>query len=413
MNIKDKILGKENEIAAARYSCEESICELRRLEEMVESAVRDNNPEKKEMFLEQAHMERCLSEQMTMKVNDALHQLHQLESSLAAVDSTLAEEAHNWDPMTISAGSNKSLEWKCRKGHIYEAFVHNRVSKETGCPYCSKRKALAGDNDLGTTHPGLAKEAYGWDVSTVMAGTHKSLAWVCEAGHVYEKSPYLRAKSNRSMCPECKEVKMKVYKTFKADPKGYKKYLTDEGLPIEPDSVGVGFERIRSESWDNSLASLKESMLKDGLLKNILVSMNDHNVTENELLGQPWQLIDGELRLQAFIELRKEYPEDDRFEFIDADVLNHDCFPIGFFSGHPDHWVVSSPKPRHKIRNTNLGRVAEALENEIPAKILPEEDWKSVSIMPDLEIRARGEYGENLRDLKRLAAAIRSRIEEV
>ena len=414
MNIKYKILSKEKGIAAARHSCEESICELKRLEEMVEAAVRDNNPEKKEMFLKQVHIERRCSEQMKERVNVQLNELHQLESSLAAVLPELAKEAHNWDATNISAGSNKNLEWKCTEGHIYEAFVHNRVSKETGCPYCSKRKALPGVNDLNTTHPQIAKEAHGWDPTTVLAGTHKSFAWACEAGHVYKKSPYLRTKNQRSMCPECKEVKMMVQKTFKADPEGYDNYLTDEGIPIKPDSVGVGFERIRSESWANSLASIKESILRKGLSKNILVSINDHNVTEDELIGRPFQLIDGELRLQAFIELKKEYPEDDRFEFIDADILDHDSFPIGFFSGHPDHWVVSSPKPRPRRKISKLGLAAEALENESPSKIITEEEsWESVSIMPDLEIRARGEYSKDLEGLERLAAAIRSRIEEV
>ena len=207
---------------------------------------------------------------------------------------------------------------------------------------------------------------------------------------------------------------MMVQKTIRADSKRYREYLMSEGFPIEPDSVGVGFERIRSESWTNSLASLKESILKKGLSKNILVSLNDHNVTGSKLTGHAFQLIDGELRLQAIIELGKEYPEDDRFELIDADVLDPKSFPEGFFSGQPGRWLVSSPKPKHKIRSGNLGRVAEALENETPARALPEEEgWKSVSIVPDLEIRARGEYGESLRDLKRLAAAIRSRIEEI
>ena len=411
--ISDKIVCQEKEIYSIRALCEETMHRIGHLDDLVETAVRENDPESKEKYLEERHALELNLREKTHQVNNKLQELRKLESSLAAVDSELAGEAHDWDPMAISAGSNKSLEWKCSEGHIYEAFVHNRVSKGTGCPYCSKRKALTGVSDLGTTHPELAKEAYGWDAATVMAGTHKSLAWRCEAGHVYEKSPFLRTKNNRSMCPECKEVKMMVHKMFKAGSKEYKEYLTDEGFPIEPDSIGVGFERIRSESWDNSLASLKESILKEGLLKNILVSMNHHNVTENGLTGQPWQLIDGELRLHAFIELRKEYPDDDRFEFIDVDVLDHDSFPIGFFSGHPDHWVVSSPRTKHKTRSGDLGRVAEALENETSKKTLPEEDWKSVSIMPDLEIRARGEYSEDLAGLERLAAAIRSRIEEV
>ena len=34
---------------------------------------------------------------------------------------------------------------------------------------------LAGKNDLVTTNPELAKQAYGWDPSKISAGSHKKL----------------------------------------------------------------------------------------------------------------------------------------------------------------------------------------------------------------------------------------------
>ena len=38
-------------------------------------------------------------------------------------------------------------------------------------------RIIKGVNDLATTHPEIAKEAYGWDPRTVSAGSHKKLEW--------------------------------------------------------------------------------------------------------------------------------------------------------------------------------------------------------------------------------------------
>ena len=48
---------------------------------------------------------------------------------------------------------------KCKEGHEWSGLIANRARKgkaDPGCPYCSGRKALAGYNDLATTHPDIA-----------------------------------------------------------------------------------------------------------------------------------------------------------------------------------------------------------------------------------------------------------------
>ena len=70
----------------------------------------------------------------------------------------LAEEADGWDPTTVRPGSNKSLRWHCKAGHVWNSKVCDRV-KGSGCPICSGKQVLAGYNDLATTHPELANEA--------------------------------------------------------------------------------------------------------------------------------------------------------------------------------------------------------------------------------------------------------------
>ncbi len=48
--------------------------------------------------------------------------------------------------------------WRCKKGHEWEAAVKSRTINETGCPYCSHNKVLAGFNDLATLLPDIAAE---------------------------------------------------------------------------------------------------------------------------------------------------------------------------------------------------------------------------------------------------------------
>lgn len=61
-------------------------------------------------------------------------------------------------PDTVSFGSHKKVIWKGTCGHEWEAQIKNRVSKDSGCPYCSGNKVLSGFNDLASRHPELAQE---------------------------------------------------------------------------------------------------------------------------------------------------------------------------------------------------------------------------------------------------------------
>lgn len=60
---------------------------------------------------------------------------------------------------------------------------------------------------LSVSHPTLAAQADGWDPSTVSAGSHKILPWVCDVGHRWEKRVDGRALVGAG-CPKCREVRI-------------------------------------------------------------------------------------------------------------------------------------------------------------------------------------------------------------
>lgn len=128
-------------------------------------------------------------------------------NDLGTTHPTLASEANGWDPTTVSAGSHKSLEWKCSLGHVWNFQVQKRAGKQaSGCPYCNNLKVLPGFNDLATSDPQLVDEADGWDPRIVYTGSTKRFPWVCKLGHRWSAVVSDRTrnrKGKKTGCPVC------------------------------------------------------------------------------------------------------------------------------------------------------------------------------------------------------------------
>jgi uncharacterized protein with PIN domain len=118
----------------------------------------------------------------------------------------------NVDPKTIKSGSEKKVWWICDKGHEWEASVSNR-NRGTGCPYCSGRQAIIGENDLSSKNPALLKE---WnykkniniDPKTIKSGSEKKVWWICDKGHEWEATVLNR--NQGTGCPVCYKNKRKI-----------------------------------------------------------------------------------------------------------------------------------------------------------------------------------------------------------
>ena len=70
---------------------------------------------------------------------------------------------------------------------------------------------LVGFNDLLSTHPHIAKEAYGWDPQTVTAGaSSRKLKWICSLRHIWDATPNTRTNkfaATEASCPICQNKK--------------------------------------------------------------------------------------------------------------------------------------------------------------------------------------------------------------
>jgi DNA-directed RNA polymerase subunit RPC12/RpoP len=208
---------------------------------------------------------------------------------LSVTHPEIAREADGWDPTSFLPFSNKKVQWRCLNGHSYVAAIYSRTAGETHCPYCSNRKVLQGFNDLQTTHPELASEAYGWDPTTVVAGSNKKYKWKCNLGHIYESAPNKRtSKSNSRNCAVC--TNQKVLKGFN-DLATTNPELVNETYGWDPTEVIAGSNRNRE--WQCSLGHIYIS--------------TPHNRSGQNETGCP--VCNNKILLKGFNDLGSTHPE--------------------------------------------------------------------------------------------------------
>jgi len=136
-------------------------------------------------------------------------------NDLATTHPVLAREWHtekNKRPKEeMMCGSHAKAWWVCSEGHEWKAVIKDRVTQESGCPYCSGRKAIPGKTDLETLRPKIAAE---WDSKKnanltpgmVSVSSGKRVWWKCKKkGHPSWRvsiADRTRVKSG-SKCPVC------------------------------------------------------------------------------------------------------------------------------------------------------------------------------------------------------------------
>ena len=175
-------------------------------------------------------------------------------NDLASVYPELIKE---WDytlndsltPQNITAGSGKKVWWICKEGHQWLASICNRI-KGRGCPYCSNKKIIVGENDLGTTHKELVEE---WDFEknidispqTFVAGSNKSVWWRCNKGHSWKAVISSRA-LNGNGCPYCSNRKVLggYNDLLSTDPEIVVEWDYEKNGSLTPQMVSRGSDKI-------------------------------------------------------------------------------------------------------------------------------------------------------------------------
>lgn len=109
-------------------------------------------------------------------------------------------------PQQFSAGSEQKVWWRCQRGHEWQARIHSRAAGK-GCPVCTGKQVLPGENDLQSFAPALAQQ---WHPEKnqplrpdqLSPGSNRRVWWRCELGHEWQASVASRA-AGQSSCPYC------------------------------------------------------------------------------------------------------------------------------------------------------------------------------------------------------------------
>lgn len=141
----------------------------------------------------------------------ASREIHPHENGLASQYPLLAAQWHPTKngalrPETVAPRSSRKVWWRCAKGHEWQASVDSRVSG-SGCPVCSGRKVVPGENDLATQFPQLAAQWHptkngALSPQQVTSCANRKVWWECERGHAYQATVAARTMSE-SGCPYC------------------------------------------------------------------------------------------------------------------------------------------------------------------------------------------------------------------
>lgn len=108
-------------------------------------------------------------------------------------------------PQAVTAGSGRSVWWRCEFGHEWQAVIAKR--KNRGCPTCSNSRVDAAVNSLQAKNPELAAELHssrnGSHTSTTLgAGAGTKVWWRCAEGHEWVASVANRRRGRG--CPYCR-----------------------------------------------------------------------------------------------------------------------------------------------------------------------------------------------------------------
>ena len=196
----------------------------------------------------------------------------------------IAEQWHptkNGDikPNTVMVGSDSKYWWLCLKGHEYEMIVQHRTKKgkgkESGCPYCARKKPIPGETDLGTA----CKESYQfwyYDKNNTTPFDYLpnsgAKVWMrCDKGHSWNQTLRLFARSRK--CPYCSETILeKGINTLRAlYPNVAEKWDYEKNATIDIDTVRVGssmkqywWKCKKGHSWMKAVDYMVKSIKSKG-----------------------------------------------------------------------------------------------------------------------------------------------------
>ena len=139
------------------------------------------------------------------------------ENSLAARFPQIAAQWHptrngTLTPDAVVPGTSRKVWWVCEKGHVWQTSVAARTCGGSGCPVCTGKRVVAGENDLSSRFPAVAAQWHptrneGLSPQQFTPYSNRKVWWRCERGHDYQATISARTRGG-SDCPYCSGKKV-------------------------------------------------------------------------------------------------------------------------------------------------------------------------------------------------------------
>lgn len=169
-------------------------------------------------------------------------------------------------PDDISYGSKCKVWWRCEKGHSWQSAVYTRTGSGTGCPVCAGKVPLAGETDLATRYPDLARQWHpvknrALTPAQVLPGSHRMVWWICEKGHEWRAQ--VKSRVSGCGCPMCanREIVASYNDLAAQYPQLAAQWHPTRNGALTPDVVAPGTTRKvwwrceKGHEWQASIAS--------------------------------------------------------------------------------------------------------------------------------------------------------------
>lgn len=181
------------------------------------------------------------------------------KNSLAETHPELFRELHatrnsDMDTATLAPNSHAVLFWQCQTNphHVYDMSIAKRTGRGQGCPFCSNKRVLIGENDLESQFPKIADEwhyekNHGITPREIVYGSQKVVWWRCRDGHEFQTRISHRTKRAVG-CPYCsgRRVTDGATDIASTNPEYLEFWDFELNSPLEPKNVSSGSDK---EVW--------------------------------------------------------------------------------------------------------------------------------------------------------------------
>ena len=149
----------------------------------------------------------------------------------------------------VTFGTHRKVWWQCDKGHEWQAFIPSRSNCGNGCPACTGKMIIPGENDLASNFPDLAAQWHptknvGRTPEGVSAYSNHRVWWQCDKGHEW-RAPVGDRSYKGVGCPYCsnRRVLAGFNDLATLEPRVAAQWHTELNGPLTPEMVTPGSHR--------------------------------------------------------------------------------------------------------------------------------------------------------------------------